>query len=558
MSIFFNCIQIFLQIFILAVFLSLSGFVFRKCIINFNHLTRFEEDGFYGFLLIGFVSVFLNFFIPLNLIYNSIFFLIIILVGIYLGFFNLNKKEIIKKGLIISVISFLILIYSNVNRPDAWLYHLPYSSIINDHKIFLGVANIHERFAHISIFQYISSFFYNYFFFQNGILIPISLVASFFFVFVYVEFKKYFFLTKTLKYSYINFLILILSLYSFNRYSEYGNDAQSHFYYFFFTILLFKYLLVKKDTYAIKELFFLSLFVFLTKPTFIFILLIPFFLFLNLIKKEKFIKSTSFLFYSFFFTLWIIKNILTTGCLIYPLSFTCSSSILWKTSNLNQNVIVNEAWSKGWPDQETNILKKSEFIKDFNWVETWLNNHFIFILEKILPVLIFFIINFLIFYFTKSLKKNSYNKNIVYLFIFSFCFLLLWFVKFPVYRLGISQIYVFIILSFYLIYIQNLNSIKLSLSYKYFKYFVILVVVIVLSKNFVRINDNKFNPLMPNIYYNDKKNDAIKQIYNSKNIFTHYTTINGDLCGYSKSPCTHIDRNFLIKEYFGYKIYLIN
>ena len=126
-----------------------------------------------------------NFFVPLNLIYNSIIFLIITIVGVKLNFFKNNKKEIIKKSFIVASISFLIIIYSNVNRPDAWLYHLPYSNILNEHKIILGVANIHERFAHISIFQYISSFFYNYLFSYNGLLIPISLVASFFF-FIYL------------------------------------------------------------------------------------------------------------------------------------------------------------------------------------------------------------------------------------------------------------------------------------------------------------------------------------------------------------------------------------
>ena len=74
-------------------------------------------------------------------------------------------KRNIKKSFIVTCISFLIIIYSTVNRPDAWLYHLPYSNILNEHKIILGVANIHDRFAHISIFQYISSFFITIYFY---------------------------------------------------------------------------------------------------------------------------------------------------------------------------------------------------------------------------------------------------------------------------------------------------------------------------------------------------------------------------------------------------------
>ena len=164
----------------------------------------------------------------------------------------------------------------------------------------------------------------------------------------------------------------------------------------------------------------------------------------------------------------------------------------------------------------------------------------------------------MIFYFNKSLKKNEYNKDFIYLFIFSFFFIILWFIKFPVYRLGISQIYIFIILCFYLIYINHLNFIKLPLILKYSNFFIIFVIAIILSKNFNRIYNNRLNPLMPNVYYTDEQNKDIQKIYNNTNIFTHYRPLNGNLCGYSKSPCTHIDRNFLVKEFLGYKIYTIN
>ena len=55
MSIFVNSIVIFAQIFILTIFVSLSGYVFRKLVINLNHLSKFEEDGLYGFIFIGFI-----------------------------------------------------------------------------------------------------------------------------------------------------------------------------------------------------------------------------------------------------------------------------------------------------------------------------------------------------------------------------------------------------------------------------------------------------------------------------------------------------------------------
>lgn len=554
-----NSTIFFLQIFILTIFISLCGNLLRRFLLYSSHENKFEEDGLYGFIFVGFIALLINFFLPLNQLYNSIFFVIIFLTGIYLGFFKKNKKEIFFKSLLVSIISFLLLAYSTVNRPDAWLYHLPYSSIINDSKIIFGISNLHERFAHISIFQYIASFFNNYIFFSNGVVIPICLVSSFFFLYVFQEFNKNFLIrTKTI-YSYFCFLIIVLSLYAFNRYSEYGNDAQAHFYYLLFFLILIKYFLIEKNINITNELFLLSAFVFLIKPTFLLVILIPIYLFLNTMIKIKYLKWRPFLFSSFFIFLWMLKNFLIMGCFIYPLKFTCNNNVSWKAQNLDENILINEAWSKAWPDQtKDEELEKKEYISNFNWVKTWSSNHLFFILNKILPFIIFLILNFLILFFTKNLKKNVYEKNFLFLLIFSLFFFILWFIKFPVYRLGISQIYLLIILIFYFIYIKNINSFKLVKYFKYFRNFIFIFSLIVLMKNTLRIIEHRNNQLVPDIYQADKKNINLIKVYNNRNIFTHFTTESSYICGYSDSPCTHLKRNLLIKEFLGYKIYLID
>jgi len=546
---------LFIQIFFMAIFLSMSGFLFRKCFIDFNHKSHLEEDGLFGFILIGLLSLTLNFFLPLTPLVNIIFFLVIILIGINFNFLKEINKNFLFKTLIISSISLILIAYSTVYRPDAWLYHLPYSKIINEHKIILGAANIHERFSHISIFQYISSFFYNYIFLKNGILIPISLVASYFFFFAYSEFKKSL-LKKNFIYANVQFLILVISLYALNRYSEYGNDAQVHFYYFVFIIFLFKFF-KKSDENIIKELFFLSLFIFLMKPTFIFVSLIPFILFLKFKKKKQLIKSYSFLIYSTFLILWLLKNLLISGCLVYPLNFTCNDKIIWKPKNLNENIVINEAWSKGWPDldskKNTNYL---EFNKDFNWLQTWSNNHLLFVVKKLIPVLFFILFNYLLLYFTKSLKKSPVDKNFIYLLLFSMFFFIIWLLKFPVYRFGISIIYVLFILLSYLLFIKNIYQTKINLFGNYLNYTIIFIFILVLSKNFLRINENLNNPPIPQLYVSIYEKDKLKKVYNSDKIFTHYKTISGKVCGYSISPCTHLDKELKKFKYWKYNVYL--
>ena len=70
---------------------------------------------------------------------------------------------------------FLLICCSTVNRPDAGLYHL-YTSIINENKIIFGITNLHFRFGHVSIIQYLSSAFNNYILPIEAITIPIALI----------------------------------------------------------------------------------------------------------------------------------------------------------------------------------------------------------------------------------------------------------------------------------------------------------------------------------------------------------------------------------------------
>jgi len=50
-----------------------------------------------------------------------------------------------------------------------------------------------------------------------------------------------------------------------------------------------------------------------------------------------------------------------------------------------------------------------------------------------------------------------------------------------------------------------------------------------------------------------------KKFINSENEFTHYTTIDTSLCGYSNSPCSETgDKRLSVKNKYGYKIYYID
>ena len=152
-------ILFFLQISLMCLIISISGFLLKKIIFKIEDRNEFEENGLLGFIFIGFLALVINFFLPLNFLVNNILLSLIVLLALIHNFFRQNISKLITKILFVSIISYFFIIYSNVNRPDAFLYHLPYSKILNEHKVIVGLTNLHSRFGHISIFQYISSFF---------------------------------------------------------------------------------------------------------------------------------------------------------------------------------------------------------------------------------------------------------------------------------------------------------------------------------------------------------------------------------------------------------------
>ena len=143
--------------FILSCTITLTTYaVIGKLILGKNE-NNFYDQIIFGIIASGFISLSLNFFLPLNKELNSIFQIMTIL----LYFIFLKRKfdiREIKLILIASFIIFILILFDTENRPDAYLYHLPYSQILNENKIIIGLSNIHFRYSIISIFQYLGSF----------------------------------------------------------------------------------------------------------------------------------------------------------------------------------------------------------------------------------------------------------------------------------------------------------------------------------------------------------------------------------------------------------------
>lgn len=456
--------------------------------------------------------------------------------------------------------SIFLIAYDNINRPDAGLYHYPFMKILNEHKIILGSANLHFRFGHTSLIQYLSAGYNNYFFKENGMLIPIALIFYSSSKYFYDKIK--FYKNKNNIICFFSFLILFQILFDMNRYSGFGNDVPAHLIIFIACFYFLEKNIIKYDDFFYLSL--MTIFAFQIKSTMLVVFIIPLYL---LIKNYEFIKQKKNFLIFLIISIWFIKNFLISGCLLFPVDSTCSKKVLWSTSkfdNINSPNRIseeNEAWAKAWPNRENPKLSYSNFLKE-GWISTWAKSHGkIVVLKKISFLLIILIlITFLKKNKINDLRSKHYLNKFILLLIVGAAGTALWFFKFPTYRYGASYIIIFLIS---VIIILNINK-----SFK--KLIKIIPSIIVLLFSFIIIKyvkkfDNK-NSFFPEIYtfekkVNNSKNKSIslEKIFKN-NEFSHYTTNDQYLCMYMSSPCTNIMTDPLLnqKKIANYKIFYLD
>ena len=555
------------------------GYFLNKFFFKNKNINLFEY-GIYGFLPIGIIALILNFFYPLSQVLNNLF-----LIPIFFFIIELFKKgkiySLLKINFLISILVTIFIAFDTVYRPDAGWYHLPFTKILNDFKIIFGTASLHPMFGVSSILQYISAVFNNSILSEQGVLLPSALIGIYFFGFFTCEmFKKNTFTRK-----FFSFFILTYMFIEANRYSEYGNDIPGLFY---FLYVVYLFLDVKKYNLSYKEIERISLFsvfAFTIKTFLIFIFLAPLILFIKNLKKKIFPFVAS-----FFLISWFIKNILVSGCLIYPVNFTCVNNLNWYSSNpkfqisaLNSSQFT-ELYIKGWYNKkniinisednyQNDLEKKSNFLKNFNWLNThWLSNNFKNIIKRfdyfIILILLMLLMNKFILK-NKFLPKNNYflTSEIKVIFLIGLVGTSVFFYKFPDGRYGAS----YILITLFCIFINFFEKISFPDSIKKTNKSLVSIIfsilcLVMITKSIVRINSNYnyTNSAWPNIYDLDNPNNGkVKFEFVEKNglkIFfsssDNLKIVHKNLCAYNNAPCTptknYLNQFDIEKNNFGY------
>lgn len=338
------------SLFFFFIFLnSIIGNFFNNYLFKKFNINKFNNDLFFNLLtslfFLGVISFILNFFFPLN----SFFFFITLLIIFILSIKNLNKNIFLelKKNLIIIFIVSIVTLNMEPGY-DAGLYHIPFQTWIRDYKIIFGMFNLHERFAHHSIYDYFGAILW----FKNFNLLN-YLQGTFILIFII-------FLRDLLKSNiFINFgfaLSTLLSLPVWIRYFELGYglvDLPFGLIFFITFIIGLSFTLTSKEIKSNLEIRFfyfslLSVFLFFLKPSGI--LILPFFLYIFFYIFQKKLIKTQFLFKILFFfflilLIWILKNLIIFGCILYGLKFTCFN-FQWSDMDLIEQSIGDVSYYK--------------------------------------------------------------------------------------------------------------------------------------------------------------------------------------------------------------------
>ena len=480
---------IFFHSFLFTFIIYLNGFIFLNKILRFKKINNFFEVSIIGLIITIIIAQFLNFFIPLN--DNLIIFNIIILL-IYSIFFQkvlINSLKLNLKILLALAIVSLVNIYGSGFSDDINHYHYSYIANTDVSNFIWGNSFLHPLYGTEPTWLVGHSYFnFDKFRLQdihilNGLIF--FLVLGCFFSELYEKNNKF--------YHPIIFSIILFILLKYTRLKEFGIDRSSTLIFCFIIYFYCKYFLDfnKKDiTQNFIIISLLTIFIFSIKIIYLPILFFPLIIFFRnktiLLKKEL-----NYLIILFPIIVFVMKNILGSGCLIYPVSSTCMEFISWSNSNGAKELSISaEIFNKSWYSY-TGDLSKESYIQNFNWLLTWFERGKVEIFELFLTAILSVIITFILFDLKpeKRSSLNVYFKDLKIILsaiiIFS---AIVYFLKNPVIRMNHLTIVSLMILMISLTFRFDINKHKT----KFISIILFIGLIFNLSKNLQRIYDNNF------------------------------------------------------------------
>lgn len=475
-----SALTIFLFVLSFVGYLSLNKIYFLQNQSDLCHLT-IKSVILFSYLYI--LSVFINYFFKLDNFITILFYSVGIIIFI---------RAFLKKQLPLSI-KWIFIIFIFI------LFYIQNSGANNDFHYHIHHFDLYKKYKFINFNEYILDYRVKYnsaFMLINSITyltfspITVKFISSFIFAAFIFDLRDYL-LSKnknvySLKIIALFFLISVLIVLS--KYKNIGTDYLAHLFYlslilFYFYNLKTNLVFFKSKTFFLILCFFFSMLIILKISMILTLLILIHYFYLNY-KSDNLKKlfSAYLIIPLLVISMWVLKNLFLSNCIMYPIKITCfvnesdMNSIMFEKYmiSLYAKDIIIDYWGTSLSDLAN---MNSSF---FFWIKSWMVNGFFEVLEKFIPITI-------IFYLTifRFCKKVSYfqnydiviNKNYL-LNILLLLTTIIWFLNAPAFRFGFSYLVTFIfILNMYLLQffkIQITNNISNNYLNKTFNLFLIL------------------------------------------------------------------------------------
>lgn len=419
------------------------------------------ELGFYGFLVIFFISIFFHFFTPLLYWINFT----LLLIGLIISFYNIRFicKQFLNASNSIFIFTAVILtaiLINNTHGDHEW-YHLMYVNYLNNFKIVFGLVNIQNSLAHNHGWMDVMGLFSLPLVENKGVSIIALLFFYFFILYLLLEIKT----TQLKSVKIYSIIILVYCFATFNKLADFGAEIQPTL---IILVLILNILKLLHNKYTselcVKIMFYFFYALTLRMGSIIALPIILFVFFLNyeIIFKSifRYYRLISFIF--LFLIFFISKNFIVSGCLYFPVYKTCldNKSISWASpiEEARERYEFLKAISHRWhfyiveeanlerredylePMKSGKILSPREYNKNkFFWLKHWSKDPDNAKLLNAILILLFCYICFFSFSDRKlQIKKSLYiipkKNNLIH--IGMILSVLMWFYLSPSMRYG--------------------------------------------------------------------------------------------------------------------------
>jgi hypothetical protein len=439
-----NIIIFTISYFLVAISVIGYGLLF-KSFKNSQKKINFGYAGIFGIFILIIYSYMSSFFIAHNIVHNSI----IIFLGTLFFFLKIKKVYTFnKKGLLLLFLTFSILYISALaykTNEDFPYYHFSYTMLLTEKPSMLGIGVFNHGFKTPSSLFYINSLFFLPYIKFYSFFMAATLIMGFANL---ILLKKLINFIKKNDFNFIAYLSLLSFIFInivFFRIAEHGTDRSAQVLILILVIellILINFFYLNKYKNRFEKILVLTGIIISLKAFyilyFLFIIYLLFFLH-NKINFFRIIKENILYFFllTFLIILVLTINLKNSACFLYPVKFTCISSLPWSYTDqeLLQMGIHYENWAKGGAGPGYKVKNPEIYIQNFNWLGNWMKVYFA---EKGINTLAGIISITTIVTLTFYSKKKKISEPRIYKFVLLTIFFLLleWFWKHPAFRYG--------------------------------------------------------------------------------------------------------------------------